>query len=591
MQTDIWLTGEVARFKTCPLCSQPFKQGSTTCFSCGFSTSSPTSTSVWIDPAVYRLSSAHSQHHQIFQGKKGKPSRYKPQAHYHPNPITPIPPRASAQSSNAANGSNVDSQKKPNNTTSNLNKPRGVVYKEPPVRITKTPAHSAAPMNPTVWEYVLSTLESSASASATQICITEEPTQPEIKVQSKETRHLTYIDEITTIPPSTKYHSEESSRSLVPLSSQFDVTTSHRSDPIGMQHVPPSEVDAVSWTAGDAAQSTHARLISSRGKRKSHHMVVSLNPFDRLRWWLLRPGHIEFILWLGGTVLLVAVTCILLFVTAFSFEWITPGFNNQVSSNQSGSTLGQGSKSTGSAESGIVLIRLDKGLILPGQTIELRGEGFSHGAHIRFLFDHTQQLFDQNGQSNSTQANAQGVFTASVVLGSNLPWHPGPHIINAQDLITMTMATLHIVLSPSPIGKGVSSTPMPSYPPNTTPTALTPIPTVVGSQPTAVGQTPVPVTPTPKPVTPTPGTTPVITPTPATSPTVVPSVGTTPGVTTTTGTTGGSGLWNALDNAGGNMYFSKQLTHINPWVWLMIACYGLSMILLGLAGVLHKRHQ
>jgi len=30
--------------------------------------------------------------------------------------------------------------------------------------------------------------------------------------------------------------------------------------------------------------------------------------------------------------------------------------------------------------------------------------------------------------------------------------------------------------------------------------------------------------------------------------------------------------------------------HLSPLVWLMIACYCLSMILLGLAGVLHKRH-
>ena len=152
------------------------------------------------------------------------------------------------------------------------------------------------------------------------------------------------------------------------------------------------------------------------------------------------------------------------------------------------------------------------------------------------------------------------------------------------------MATLHIILSPAPIGKGIHSTPVPSYPPNATPPALTPVPSVTGGQPTPVGQPPVPVTPTPHPVTPTPtptvGTTPTVTPTAATSPTV----GTTPGVTTTAGTTVGSGLGNALDNTG-DMYLDKQLTHLSPLVWLMIACYCLSMVSLGLAGVLHKRHQ
>jgi len=58
----------------------------------------------------------------------------------------------------------------------------------------------------------------------------------------------------------------------------------------------PQEVDTISWTASQASGSPYARLISSRERRKRHYIGVSLNPIDRLRWWLLRPGHIEFIL-------------------------------------------------------------------------------------------------------------------------------------------------------------------------------------------------------------------------------------------------------------------------------------------------------
>jgi hypothetical protein len=412
-----------------------------------------------------------------------------------------------------------------------------------------------------------------------------------MKARSSITRRLPYIDEITTNPPLNEDSFIATSRSLVPAPSQSDVITFYRPDRTGKQIVPAPEVEADSWTAGESAQSAHARLISTRGRRKSHQMGFSLNPIDRLRWWLLRPGRIEFILWLGGTVLLVAVTCVLLFVTAFSFEWITPGVYNQTSAFSSGSTNGDGSQSTIIASSKLVLIRLDKGPILPGQSIELHGEGFSHSAHVRFLFDGNQQLFDQNGRA-STQANAQGVFTATVVLDTNLPWHPGPHTINAQDLLTRKMAALRIDLSPAPIGKGVSSTPVPSYPPNVTPPVVTPIPTVGGTQPTPVGQTPIPTSPSPQPVTPTPtATIPVPTPTLPPSPTAGTTVGATPGITATPSTTSGSGLGNALDNTAGNTYIGKQLANINPWVWLMIACYGLSMILLGLAGVLHKRHQ
>jgi len=387
---------------------------------------------------------------------------------------------------------------------------------------------------------------------------------------------LSRIDEITTVPPLHVDYSIKSSKALVPVNSQLDVTSFNRS----------GEVDATSWTAGKASKSPHARLISNRSRRKNPHMAVSLNPLDRVRWWLLRPGHIEFVLWLGGTILLVAVTCMLLLVTVFSFEWITPGIISHTSTNTSGTSTGSGQQSTVVATPEMVLMRTDTGLILPGQLIGLHGQGFSPHGYITFLFDGTEQLFDQNGKSDSTRANAQGVFSTTVVLNSNLPWQPGTHFIYAQDITTKRMAKLTIILAPNPIGKGVPSTPVPSYPPVVNPPALTPIPSVTGGQPTPVRLTPVPVTPTPHPVTPTPTPTSLPTQTPTPTSTLTP----TPGVTTTAGTTVGSGLGNALDHTA-DTYLGKQLTSLSPWVWLMVACYCLSMVLLGLAGILHKRHQ
>src|SRR5947209_17104689 len=126
-------------------------------------------------------------------------------------------------------------------------------------------------MNSTVRVYKTFTVESSISASTSQKSITEEPTRPEMKAQGKVTRRLSRIDEITTIPPSNEHHSEATYRSLVPVPSQLDVTAFQRSNQAGMQVVQPSEVEAVSWTAGEAAHSTHAQLISSRSRRKSHH--------------------------------------------------------------------------------------------------------------------------------------------------------------------------------------------------------------------------------------------------------------------------------------------------------------------------------
>jgi hypothetical protein len=423
------------------------------------------------------------------------------------------------------------------------------------------------------------------------LSITEEPTQPGLEAQGKVAPRLPRIDEITTVPPGNVDHAITTSRFLVPVNSQHDVSSFRRPDQASTHILLSQKVNAISWTAGQASESPYARLISSRDRRKRHYIGISLNPIDRLRWWLLRPGHIEFTLWLGGTVLLVIITSVLLFVTAFSFELITPGFSSPASTNTFGTSTTSGQQSTVGATSKMVLMRMDKGPILLGQSIQLHGQGFSPYCHIRFMFDGTLQLFDQNGQSTSTQANTQGVFTTSLVLDNNLPWNAGPHSISAQDLTTKHIATLQIILSPAPIGKSLSNTPVPSYPPDATPPAVTPIPSVTSGQPAPVGQTPVPNTPTPHPLTPTPtltvGTTPIVTPTLGTSP----IAGTTPHVTTANvGTSVSPGLNIAFVKTGGT-YLGKQLVHLSPLVWLMIACYCLSMMLLGLAGVLHKRNR
>ncbi len=591
MQTDIWLTEEIAYPEQCPLCNEPLKNGLTTCFSCGFSTKSPTGTSVWIDPAVYGypLSSSQRQSHQAPQQTGWRYARVVSQKRRHPNPITPIPPRASAQPINAIPGSIVKPDTNRKNVTSSKEKHRRADHQGTSYAAYDYSTNVNMKKNSAVWEYESPSFQASSSLQTLSLLISEAPTQPELESRGKMTRRLPRIDEITTVPPLNEDHSIKSSRVLVPIRSQLDVTVFDSPDETTISIPSSKEIDENSWTGRKEFQSPHARLISSRSKRKNPHTAISLNPIDRVRWWLLRPGHIEFVLWLGGTILLIAVTCVLLLVTAFSFEWITPGFIGSASTNMAGTSTGSKQQATVVATNTMTLIRIDTGPVLPGQSIGLRGQGFSPHGHIRFLFDGTQQLFDQNGQSDSTQANAQGVFSTTIVLNSNLPWRPGPHFIDALDIATKRMAKLTIILAPTPIGKGVSSTPVPSYPPVVAPPvvappALTPIPSVTGSQPTPVGQPPAP-TPTPHPVTPTATSTSTNTPTPTSTSTSTPTP-------TPTGTSMlfPTGLGNALDHAGDSSP-GEQLTSLSPWVWLMMGCYCLSMVLLGLAGVLHKRHQ
>ena len=189
MQTDIWLTEEIAYSERCPLCSQPLKNGSTTCFSCGFSTKSLAGTSVWIDPAVYGvpLSSSQRQSHQAPQETGWRYARELPQARRHPNPITPIPPRASAQPSNASPGSIVKPYRSQKNATSGIEKQHRADHRGAPRTAFESSEHVEAYKNSTVWEYETPAFQASSSLPTLSLLISEEPTQPELESRGKVT--------------------------------------------------------------------------------------------------------------------------------------------------------------------------------------------------------------------------------------------------------------------------------------------------------------------------------------------------------------------------------------------------------------------
>jgi hypothetical protein len=77
------------------------------------------------------------------------------------------------------------------------------------------------------------------------------------------------------------------------------------------------------WTAGGAIASTYARRIAGHSHKRQGTNTFHL--LDHLRWWLLQPGRIEFLLWLIGTIILISITFTLLFAMAVSMALITPG--------------------------------------------------------------------------------------------------------------------------------------------------------------------------------------------------------------------------------------------------------------------------
>ena len=345
-----------------------------------------------------------------------------------------------------------------------------------------------------------------------------------------------------------------------------------------------ASVEPVSWTAGAAAGSRYAQLVAARTSRKKS--ATSFNLFDRLRWWLLHPGRFEFLLWLGGTILLMTVTCVFLLMMVFSFQGNAANVNN-------GSLSSPGNKTNGQSSSpGLSLTLTNGAALIAGQPLHLRGQGFSANGHVALSYDANQSFLNQGGQPVLAHTDAHGVF----VMTLNSPsWGVGQHRIMARDIVTGHLAIAHVTV--------VAITKMAT----TTAVVTTPVATATttqqGTNSPPVGQTP-PVVPTtgvtptvmPKPPTATPtvgitptatvGKTPTVTATPklGQTPPVGASVTPKPGGTATVGNTNPAVLnTQYIANSGGTAL------PVGPWLWLLIGGYTLAMLLFGIAGLVHKR--
>jgi hypothetical protein len=50
--------------------------------------------------------------------------------------------------------------------------------------------------------------------------------------------------------------------------------------------------------------------------------AFSLHPIDHLRWWLLQPGRLEFLMWLVGTIFLIGVSILLCLLLLSSLGYL-----------------------------------------------------------------------------------------------------------------------------------------------------------------------------------------------------------------------------------------------------------------------------
>lgn len=554
----------------CPLCSQPLAGNSNTCPSCGFTAHEPVR-----DPAS--------------PARPFSPARASKQ----PDPITPIPARASAQRPQSSPG-------RPSRRSASSASSR--------------PPDSSVGQRARNWQHNSPNYEAASSLSSLSLIISETPTAPprSATAGTRATGRLEHIDEIDTVPPpppapARAVPSDSAEAPIPPGSLSLSLTErdapglalilSGEALPVPLSHIDeidtvpaPGEtssralqlvrpeprelaVNAASWTASSgSATSLAAQFIASRSRRRKYPRGFNL--LDRARWWLLRPGRIEFLLWLAGSFILFGITFLLLLATVLSL--MLPGlraggkFPNSATSGSPGSPT---SVVTPAISSRLHLALIGKPLLSPGAELSLQGQGFHSRSQVVFLLDGRWPLLDQSGRAAATVADASGRFTINLWLGQGSAWSAGRHQILARERGAGSQVSISITITSSSTTP-VSSNPVPPVYPTPTPVRPTPIPT--------------PVRPTP-----TPTHAPTPTPTPGISPTPTPRGTATPARTSTASqgkAANSSSLGNSLNDNNDSSLFAR-LAHLNPLVWVIGVCYSLSMLLLGMAGILRRRRR
>jgi len=570
---------------------------------------------VWIDPAV----STYLQGEQIEQSS---PSLSPPV-----EPPTPIPPRASAQRLRAVKV-----------------RPR---YAYSRVRESEESDLADVPTvpPPTMWQYDSQAYTAESSVSTLSL-IVDTPTRPETPTPNRSDRPvmptmpetpphgMPRIEDVATRPPAigvskSTVHgivdstinealraieeqntmpmqlspaampaaqlptaaslflgapvvaSPVASYALAPVASAAVQTVSTVLPPQSRQR---ASAEPVSWTAGDGAGSRYAQLVAARTSRQKSG--TSFNVVDRVRWWLLHPGRFEFLMWLSGTLLLVAVTCILILMSAFSFQWNGANANNGATSASNG-TNGQ------TASPGLSLVLTNADPLLVGQSLRVHGQGFSANGHITLTYDAGKPFLNQKGQSLVVQADAHGAFAVTL---ASPAWGTGQHRIVARDLATGHLATVPVtVVASTKMVTATSAVTTPVTTATTTQQGNNPPPVPpVGQTPPALPTATVGITPTttPRPLTPTPTVGITATATVGTTPTV--GVTATPklGETATIGTTATVGNANpAVLNTQDVAASGETAVPGGPWLWLLLGGYALAMLLFGLAGLVHNVHR
>src|SRR5262249_14326099 len=210
--------------------------------------------------------------------------------------------------SNMGPGNHKSGSHKGANTRSRRVRPN---YKNPLVgdsdvtRIPTTPHWQARSVEqPAIWQYESAEYEVESSIPALSLIVSETPTHSSI--EEIDTRPALPVEQASPVREETSFYAPNRS-----VAQYENVPFGGRAE--GARDKETQAKKTARLQVANALEMYRSPRVPARRRSRGR------NPLDRVRWWLLYPGRIEFMLWLCGTVLLIGVTCMLLLVTAFSF--------------------------------------------------------------------------------------------------------------------------------------------------------------------------------------------------------------------------------------------------------------------------------
>ena len=234
-------------------------------------------------------------------------------AHRAPNPVTPIPRRASASS--------------PHSSRVRSRHPRSYTeFQEEDVTRLPTIPRSAT------WQDEVDEDGEENSQSLLPVAVAEFspllPSSPSI--DELDTLPPTDTCELPTNPPPGLFQSHNVLALYDEPSYIDDVVEADTVMDNMLTVVPslPSELDLYPTRIEDVvdvALTLRARKLLLRKGSMEDRPAFIHDPLDYMRWWLLSPGRLEFLFWLGGALLLGAIMCAVLVMTGLGLGWMSFG--------------------------------------------------------------------------------------------------------------------------------------------------------------------------------------------------------------------------------------------------------------------------